>query len=103
MTFSTVVSGWLYCSVQYSVHLLILASSSVRKLPFLYWNVLTFAFLSVVRSLATLKAYLLSFSISEKMLFIQNYLTSCMAYFSMYQNVRLFLVHFFELCTGLLQ
>ena len=37
MTFSTAVStgtGWLYNSVQYSVHLLITASSSLRKFSF---------------------------------------------------------------------
>ena len=85
MTLSTEVSpvtGWLYSSVQYAVHLLIIASSSMRQFPFLSWIVLTF--LSVVRSLTTLYDSLLLcliklFSISEHFIFIHNYLASCMA------------------------
>ena len=43
MTYSTAVSpvtGWLYSSVKYSVHLLIIASSNVKQFHFLSWIVL---------------------------------------------------------------
>ena len=57
MTFSTVVSpmtGWLHSTVQYAVNPFIIASSSVRQFPVFFWIVLTFLYLSVVRSLPTL-------------------------------------------------
>ena len=60
-TISTLGSPWLwklYKSEQYSVHLVLISSSSVRFLPFLSWMVLTLACFFFVKSFTSLKAFL---------------------------------------------
>ena len=53
--------SWLNSSEQYSVHLLMISSSSVRQFPSLSWIVLTFVCLCFVSSLTIGKAFLLLF------------------------------------------
>ena len=92
--YGSVSSNWMivqFCAISSSST--IIGSSSVSQFPFLSWIVLTFHFLSVVRSLIILKAALLLslvklFSISEHLFFIQSTLASRIDFLTVLLQLR---------------